>query len=161
MKQEISDEVQLVVFRLGKEEYGVDITQVREIIKMKEITRIPNAPEFVEGVINLRGQITTVTDLRKRLNVEGHNNDQTRIIIVELGESTIGMIVDSVSEVLRLSKKDIDSTPEIVTSLETEYVRGVGKLKDRLLILLDLNRILQPGEVTELKKIGAVEVEES
>jgi purine-binding chemotaxis protein CheW len=150
----MSDEVQLVVFRLGKEEYGVEITQVREIIKMKEITRIPNAPEFVEGVINLRGQITTVTDLRKRLGVNGYkDNEQTRIIIVELEDSTIGMIVDSVSEVLRLSKKDIDSTPEIAASFETKYVRGVGKLKDRLLILLDLNKILKPRELRELKKI--------
>lgn len=152
----MSDEVQLVVFRLGNEEYGVEITQVREIIKMKEITRIPNAPEFIEGVINLRGQITTVTDLRKRLGTDGSTtNDQTRIIIVELDNSTIGMIVDSVSEVLRLSKKDIDSTPEIVSNLETKYIRGVGKLKDRLLILLDLNKILKPSEVEELKKMEA------
>ncbi len=150
----MSEEVQLVVFRLGNEEYGVEITQVREIIKMKEITRIPNAPDFVEGVINLRGQITTVTDLRKRLRTNGSStNDQTRIIIVELENSTIGMIVDSVSEVLRLAKNEIDSTPEIVSNLETKYIRGVGKLKDRLLILLDLNRILKPGEVEELKKI--------
>jgi purine-binding chemotaxis protein CheW len=150
----MSEEVQLVVFRLGNEEYGVEITQVREIIKMKEITRIPNAPDFVEGVINLRGQITTVTDLRKRLGTNGTgNNDQTRIIIVELENSTIGMIVDSVSEVLRLAKNEIDSTPEIVSNLETKYIRGVGKLKDRLLILLDLNRILKPGEVEELKKM--------
>lgn len=150
----MSDEVQLVVFKLGKEEYGVEITQVREIIKMKEITRIPNAPEFVEGVINLRGQITTVTDLRKRLGVDGYrDNEQTRIIIVELGDSTIGMIVDSVSEVLRLSKKDIHSTPEMAASFETKYVRGVGKLKDRLLILLDLNKILKPKEMMELKRV--------
>lgn len=151
----MSEEVQLVVFRLGNEEYGVEITQVREIIKMKEITRIPNAPDFVEGVINLRGQITTVTDLRKRLGTNGsnHNNDQTRIIIVELNSSTIGMIVDSVSEVLRLGKNEIDSTPEIVSNLETKYIRGVGKLKDRLLILLDLNRILNPGEVEELSRM--------
>lgn len=150
----MSEEVQLVVFRLGNEEYGVEITQVREIIKMKEITRIPNAPDFVEGVINLRGQITTVTDLRKRLGTNGSdNNDQTRIIIVELDRSTIGMIVDSVSEVLRLGKNEIDSTPEIVSNLETKYIRGVGKLKDRLLILLDLNRILKPGEVKELSSM--------
>ncbi len=150
----MSEEVQLVVFRLGNEEYGVEITQVREIIKMKEITRIPNAPDFVEGVINLRGQITTVTDLRKRLGTNGSdNNDQTRIIIVELDRSTIGMIVDSVSEVLRLGKNEIDSTPEIVSNLETKYIRGVGKLKDRLLILLDLNRILKPGEVEELSRM--------
>jgi purine-binding chemotaxis protein CheW len=150
----MSEEVQLVVFRIGDEEYGVEITQVREIIKMKDITRIPNAPDFVEGVINLRGQITTVTDLRKRLGTNGSDlNDQTRIIIVEIDHSTIGMIVDSVSEVLRLSKKEVDHTPDIVSNLETKYIRGVGKLKDRLLILLDLNRILKPGEIEDLRRI--------
>jgi len=154
MNEGANGEVQLVVFKLGNEEYGVDITQVREIIKMKEITRIPNAPEFVEGVINLRGQITSVTDLRKRLGIGVHeNSEQTRIIIVELDKSTIGMVVDSVSEVLRLNKEDIDSTPSMAANMETKYVRGVGKLTDRLLILLDLNKVLMQNEVRELGKI--------
>jgi purine-binding chemotaxis protein CheW len=154
MNQGANGEVQLVVFKLGNEEYGVDITQVREIIKMKEITRIPNAPEFVEGVINLRGQITSVTDLRKRLGIGAHeNNEQTRIIIVELDKSTIGMIVDSVSEVLRLNKEDVDSTPSMAANVDTKYIRGVGKLKDRLLILLDLNKVLVQSEVKELETI--------
>ena len=154
MNQGANGEVQLVVFKLGNEEYGVDITQVREIIKMKEITRIPNAPEFVEGVINLRGQITSVTDLRKRLGIGAHeNNEQTRIIIVELDKSTIGMIVDSVSEVLRLSREDVDSTPSMAANVDTKYIRGVGKLKDRLLILLDLNKVLVQSEVKELETI--------
>lgn len=154
MNQGANGEVQLVVFKLGNEEYGVDITQVREIIKMKDITRIPNAPEFVEGVINLRGQITSVTDLRKRLGIGAHeNNEQTRIIIVELDKSTIGMIVDSVSEVLRLNKEDVDSTPSMAANVDTKYIRGVGKLKDRLLILLDLNKVLVQSEVKELETI--------
>lgn len=153
---EPNGEIQLVVFKLGNEEYGVDITQVREIIKMREMTRIPNAPDFVEGVINLRGQITSVTDLRKRLGIGKHeNNEHTRIIIIELDSSTIGMIVDSVSEVLRLNKTDVDPTPSMAVNVKTKYVRGVGKLKDRLLILLDLNKVLMQEEVKELEKIEA------
>ncbi len=137
------DEMQLVVFRLGKEEFGVDITQVREIIKLTTITRVPNAPEFIEGVINLRGQITAVMDLRKRLGIEANaNNGDTRIIVVELPGTTLGMIVDNVSEVLRLGAKDIDAASAITSEVGSEYIRGIGKLKDRLLILLDLSRVL-------------------
>jgi purine-binding chemotaxis protein CheW len=108
----------------------------------------------LRGVINLRGQITSVTNLRKRLGIGAHeNNEQTRIIIVELDKSTIGMIVDSVSEVLRLNKEDVDSTPSMAANVDTKYIRGVGKLKDRLLILLDLNKVLVQSEVKELETI--------
>ncbi|NOZ76311.1 MAG: chemotaxis protein CheW [Euryarchaeota archaeon] len=156
--EQVSEEVQLVVFSLGDEEFGVDIKSVREIIKMTEITRVPNSPEFVEGVINLRGQITTVIDLRKRLDIPPRERDEdTRIVIVDLEKTTVGMIVDSVSEVLRLPKKDIDPTPAISTDVEADYIRGVGKLKkgeqDRLLILLDLKKILSREEKRELESV--------
>ncbi|MEE8168455.1 MAG: chemotaxis protein CheW [Candidatus Hydrothermarchaeales archaeon] len=154
MPEEDFEEVQLVVFMLGKEEFGVDITQVREILKIPRITSIPNSPEFIEGVINLRGQITTVMDLRKRLGVGGGEiSENTRIVIVEVGDTTIGMVVDSVSEVLRLSTKDIDAAPSIATDIEAEYIQGVGKLTDRLLILLDLGKILSRGEMEQVKKL--------
>ncbi len=149
-------EAQLVVFQLGKEDFGVDIDQVREIIKPTEITKMPNSPEFVEGVINLRGQITTIMDLRKRLNLEtSDQSEHTRIIIVEMAHNTLGMVVDSVTEVLRLSKADIDPTPSISTTVETEYIQGVGKVttgdQTRLLILLDLTKVLTNDELTHLE----------
>lgn len=153
MQEGTGEEIQLVVFKLGSEEYGVEIGQVREIIKMTKITNIPNAPPFLEGVINLRGQITAVMDLKKRLGLKGDGNNDTRIIITEVGDTVMGMIVDSVSEVLRLGVKDIDPTPSISTDIEAEYLKGVGKLKDRLIILLDLEKILSPKEVAQVEKI--------
>lgn len=150
--QQAGEEHQLVVFNLGDEAFGVDIAQVREIIKMAEITRMPNAPEFVEGIINLRGQITTIMDLRKRLCMKlAEANEQTRIIIVEASGSTLGMIVDSVSEVLRISGDDID--PPSAASTHAEYIQGVGKLEDRLLILLDLNKVLSEEEIVQIERL--------
>ena len=150
--QQSNIELQLVVFHLGEEAFGVDIGQVREIIKMAEITRMPNAPELVEGIINLRGTITTIMDLRKRLGMTVADSDEnTRIIIVEASGSTLGMIVDSVSEVLRISSKDID--PPSAASTHAEYIQGVGKLDDRLLILLDLNKVLSDEEIGLIEKL--------
>ncbi len=150
----VGAETQLVVFRLGNEEYGVDIQQVREIIKVPEITRVPKAPEFIEGVINLRGQITPIMDLRMRLDLpESQKGEDTRIIISELEKNIVGMIVDSVSEVLRISKKNIDPTPTISTDVGVEFIKGVGKLGDRLLILLDLMKVLSKKEEKQLEKI--------
>lgn len=146
--QKLSEELQLVVFRLGKEEFGVDISQVKEIIKIQEITKIPNSPPFIEGVINLRGAITPVMDLRKRLGIPaGETDENGRIIVVEMGKGTVGAIVDSVAEVLRLPGKNIDAAPGLTASIDSNYVRGVGKLEDRLLILLDLNKILDEDEI--------------
>jgi purine-binding chemotaxis protein CheW len=155
----VAGEVQLVVFQLGTEEFGVDIKQVKEIIKVTEITRIPNSPSFVEGVINLRGQITTIMDLRKRLDLAvSEQTENTRIIIVELEKNTIGMIVDSVAEVLRLPRSEIEPTPSISTEVDTEYIMGVGKLsaedRDRLLILLDLTKVLSQEEAAQIEEVG-------
>lgn len=148
-----AEEIQMVVFRLGSEEFGVDISQVREIIKVPAITRIPNSPSFIEGVINLRGQITTVMDLRKRLGINTSKTNENRIIIVEVGKNTIGMIVDSVTEVLRLLSEDIEDASHLASGVEAEYIRGVGKLKDRLLILLDLNKVLSQQELMQVKQV--------
>lgn len=154
MDEVVGAEIQLVVFRLGKEEYGVDIQQVREIIKVTDITRVPKAPDFLEGVINLRGQITPVLDLRKRLDFpEAERGEDTRIIVTEVGKNVVGMIVDSVSEVHRLPEKNIDPTPTISTEVGTEFIKGVGKMGDRLLILLDLKKILSKKEEKQLEKI--------
>lgn len=154
MDETVGKEIQLVVFRLAKEEYGVDIQQVREIIKVIDITRVPKAPEFIEGVINLRGQITPVMDLRKRLDLpELERGEETRIIIIEIGKNVVGMIVDAVTEVHRLPEKNIDPTPTISTEVGAEFINGVGKLGDRLLILLDLKKVLSKKEEKQLEKI--------
>jgi len=145
--------VQVIVFRLGEERYGVDISQVREIIRPSQITRIPNAPDFVEGVINLRGQITTIVNLRKRFGMPPKPIDNdTRIIVVEYNNAVIGMMVDTVNEVKYLAQKDIEALPSIITSREeAKFLKGVGKLPDGLLILIDLNKVLNEGEVERLR----------
>ena len=150
----VKEEVQLVVFKIGDEEFGVEINQVREIVKLVSITRMPKAPVFIEGVVNLRGQIITVIDLAKRLDLPSTGKtDATRIMVVEVGEDTVGMIVDSVSEVLRLSADNIEDTPSLIdTEVHEQYLRGVGKSEDRLLILLDLNEVLSTEEIKHMSK---------
>jgi purine-binding chemotaxis protein CheW len=147
-------EYQLVVFTLGKEEFGVDISQVREIVRLVQITYLPKAPVFIEGVVNLRGQVLAVIDLAKRIGIQANERgDNTRIIVVEVGDNTVGMLVDSVSEVLRLSAEFVEEVPSIVdTEVPEHYIRGVGKLQDRLLVLLDLNKILSPEEFQHVDK---------
>ncbi len=138
-----SDELQLVSFNIGSEEFGVDILKVQEINRMVEITRVPQAPHYVEGVINLRGKVIPIVDLRKRFNLELKEHDKnTRIVVVDIGGTIMGMIVDAVSEVLRLPASTIEAPPEIVTGVNSEYIKGVAKLKDRLLIFLDLSRVI-------------------
>ena len=150
----MKEEVQLVVFKIGDEEFGVEINQVREIGKLISITRMPKAPVFIEGVVNLRGKIITVIDLAKRLDLpSAGRTDSTRIMVVEVGEDTVGMIVDSVSEVLRLSTDNIEDTPALIdTEVHKQYLRGVGKSEDRLLILLDLNEVLSTEEIRHMSK---------
>jgi len=154
MPEEKRREYQLVVFKIGDEEFGVDIAQVREIVRLLEITYMPKAPAFIEGVVNLRGQIVAIIDLAKRLGIPSRpRGDTTRVIVIEIGENTVGMIVDSVSEVLRLSSENIEEVPGIIeTEVPEHYIRGVGKLKDRLLVLLDLNRVLTSEEVARVER---------
>lgn len=146
--------LQLVTFKLGSEEFGVDILKVQEIIKMMNVTKIPNAPVFIEGVINLRGKIIPIVDLRKRLGFEDHEFDKsTRIIVVELDGLVLGFIVDSVSEVLRIPEDTIEPPPSMVAGIESEYIEGVGKLDDRLLILLELKKIFSSPEKKDIENI--------
>ena len=147
-----SDELQLVSFNIGTEEFGVDILKVQEINRMVEITKVPQAPHYVEGVINLRGKVIPIVDLRKRFNLELKEHDKnTRIVVVDIGGNIMGMIVDSVSEVLRLPANTIEPPPEIVTGINSEYIKGVAKLDDRLLIFLDLSKVI---DVNEMASIG-------
>ncbi len=146
--------LQLVTFKLGNEEFGVDILKVQEINKMMSITKIPNAPTFIEGVINLRGKIIPIVDLRKRLGFRDQEYDKsTRIIVVELDGLVLGFIVDSVSEVLRIPENTIEPPPSMVAGIESEYIEGVGKLDDRLLILLELKKIFSSPERKDMESI--------
>ncbi len=146
-----SDELQLVSFNIGTEEFGVDILKVQEINRMVEITKVPQAPHYVEGVINLRGKVIPIVDLRKRFSLELKEHDKnTRIVVVDIGGNIMGMIVDSVSEVLRLPANTIEPPPEIVTGINSEYIKGVAKLDDRLLIFLDLSKVIDVNEMAAL-----------
>lgn len=151
MEKRQTGEIQLVVFRLGVEEYGVPITQVQEINRLTTSTRIPQAPDFIEGVISLRGKVLPVIDLKKRFGLEtSAYTDEARIVVVKIADHTVGVIVDVVSEVLRLPMERVEPPPAIIAGITAEYLRGVGKLGDRLLILLDLNRILTETEKAQL-----------
>lgn len=140
-------EKQLVVFDLASEGYGVDIGAVREIIRMQEITRVPRTPEFVEGVINLRGKVIPVIDLRKRfgLHVADQSKDN-RIVVVDIGKQDIGVIVDAVTEVLRISANSVEPPTSVITSADSDYLLGIVKLESRLIILLDLESVLSKDE---------------
>ena len=152
VKMKHDDMLQLVSFKLGDEEFGVDIMQVQEIIRMQNITSVPNAPEFVEGVINLRGRVIPIIDLRKRFGLQEKPHDKsTRIIVVKVEEITVGLVVDEVSEVLRIPADTVEPPPPIVGGVESEYINGVGKLEDRLLILLDLSKTLSKEEKASLQ----------
>ena len=140
-------EVQLVVFRLGREEYGVGILQVQEIKRMTDITRVPRTPQYIKGVINLRGSVLPVLDLRKRLNLPAQeDSDDTRIIIVKVDDITVGMIVDLVSEVTAINQDNIELPSTVVGGVAANYLSGVGKQDDRLIILLNLDEIIGKGQ---------------
>lgn len=151
IKNENFSLLQLVSFSIGKEEFGVDILKVQEIINLPSITKVPNAPNFVEGVINLRGRIIPVIELRKRLGLEKKEYDNnTRIIVIELHTQTVGFIVDSVREVLRINQNIIEPPPSLTTTVDSQFISAVAKLEDRLLILLDLDLVLRIQEVEEI-----------
>src|SRR6266702_5339588 len=133
----------LVTFNLGKEEYGVEIGCVQEIIRATNITPVPGAPGHVKGVINLRGKIIPVVDLRKRFVLpETEAGDAQRIVVVELGEKRLGILVDSVSQVIKVPSAIVEDIPEEATTLADNFINGIGKLENRLIIILDLNNSL-------------------
>lgn len=143
--------LKLVGFYLGPEEYAVDILKIKEIKLMQEITNVPKAPDFVEGVINLRGDIVPIIDLKKKLNLgEAQINEETKIIVVEIDMKMVGVIVDEVTEVIEIEDSQLSAPPPIIGGIEAQYLKGVGKLGDRLLILLDLDKILTQEEKQQL-----------
>lgn len=135
--------IQLVSFQLANEEYGIEITKVREIILMGEITRVPQTPSYVKGLINLRSTVIPVVDLRVRFGLpEGETTADSRIMVVNVGERTVGIVVDAVSEVFRISRDQIAPPPPTVAQLGNEYLTGLVRLEKRLLILLDIDHVL-------------------
>lgn len=132
---------QIVIFQLGKEEYAVDIIQSKQIIKISKITPVPNTPEYIRGVINLRGQIVPVVDLRRRFDIDGIAQNE-RIITVEIKDSLIGLVVDNINEVLWFDLEELEPAPEVDGGIRQEYVMGVVKRGERLLVLIDLNKML-------------------
>ena len=137
-----SQQLQLVTFEVCGEEFAVDILAVREINRMLELTHVPQCPPEVEGVINLRGKIIPVIDLRKRFGMDASKRDEhSRIVVIEVASRVIGFIVDRVHEVLRIPSSIVDGAPQMACSIDSDFIAGVGKLDDRLLILLDLERL--------------------
>src|ERR1700739_932078 len=146
-------ELQIVAFRIGGETYGVRIASVREIVRVPEITTVPSAPDLIEGVINLRGKIMPVMDLRKPFgSAPAQPDKKNRILVVELENKLVGLIVSSASEVLKIPPSAIEAPGSVFSDRESNYVTGVGKLKGRLIILLDIARLLRQPEYRKLEE---------
>jgi purine-binding chemotaxis protein CheW len=146
-------DLQVVGFRIGNETYGVRIGSVREIVRVPEITAVPSAPELIEGVINLRGKIIPVMDLRKRFGqVYTHADKKNRILVVEIDNKLVGLIVNAASEVLKIPPADIEAPGAVFADGESGYVTGVGKLKGRLIILLDIAKLMHRKDLRGLEE---------
>ncbi len=147
------DSMHMVGFTVASEEFCVDILKVQEIIRMVEITVMPNTPDYVEGIINLRGKIIPIIDFRKRMHLpfaENLNEQSRRIVVVSFGKVTVGLVVDKVSHVMKLSTDQISPTPEVIKGFESECLMGVGRSGDKLLILLDLEKLFHQDEFVGL-----------
>ncbi len=140
-------EKQLVVFDLASEAYGVDIGAVREIIRMQDITRVPRTPDFIEGVLNLRGKVIPVIDLRKRFELPvSEQTKDNRILVVDIGGQDIGAVVDAVTEVLRIAADSVEPTSSVISGVDSKYLLGIAKVESNLIILLDLEGVLSSEE---------------
>jgi len=151
----MGEEIKVIVFALAHEEYGVEVDKVRTIERMQPMTRVPKTPEFVRGVINLRGVVTPVIDLRGRFGFEESEfTDSTRIIIVAVNDIEVGLIVDSANDVIDVDSDCIEDPPEIVGGIKAKYLRGIAKVSDtRLLILLNLAEVLNKSEIIQLENL--------
>lgn len=152
----VTGERQVVVFDLNEEAHGVDISQVREIIRMQEITRVPRAPEFIEGVINLSGKLIPVVDLRARFSMPStERTDEHGIVVVDVDGQDIGMVVDAVTEVSRIPSDSIEPPSSVITTDDSEYLTGIVKTDDKLIILLDIAKVISESEVPPLKRYSS------
>lgn len=147
-------ELQLVVFKLDKEEYGVNIMQVQEISPYQKLTKVPNSPAFVDGIVNLRGDVIPVVSLKKKFNLtETEVTELTRLIVINNGDRRTGFVVDDASEVITISDKDVEEAPAMIVGADRKYIQGVGKIDKRILIILDLHKLLTEEEENQLKDI--------
>lgn len=153
--EDINDEVlQWVTYRLGEETYGINVMQVQEVLRYTEIAPVPGAPDYVLGIINLRGNVVTVIDTRSRFGLPpSETTDNTRIVIIESDEQVVGILVDSVAEVVYLKTSEIDSAPNVGTEESAKFIQGVSNRDGELLILVDLNKLLTDEEWDELSKL--------
>ncbi|HEY9149191.1 MAG: chemotaxis protein CheW [Gammaproteobacteria bacterium] len=143
--------VQWVTFRLDEEIYGINVMQVQEVLRVSEIAPVPGAPEYVLGIINLRGNVVTVIDTRERLGLSSKEvDDSTRIVIIEADKQVVGILVDSVAEVVDLRMSEVESAPNVGNDESSKYIQGVASHDDELLILVDLNKLLTDEEWAEL-----------
>ncbi|ADM69744.1 chemotaxis protein CheW [Paenibacillus sp. SEL3] len=149
----MGEEIKVIVFKLGEEEYGVEVEKVQSIERMVPITRVPRTYDFVKGVFNMRGVVIPVIDLRGRFGLpEAEYTDQTRIIIVAVGEMQVGFIVDSANDVIDLNTDNIETPPEVIGGVKAKYLRGVAKIgEERLLIMLNLSEVLNRSEMNQLE----------
>ncbi len=146
-----ADSMQLISFNLGEETYGIEITKIREIIRMGQITQVPETPHYIKGLINLRSTVIPVIDLRSRFGLtEGELTDDSRIMVLNVGTRTIGIVVDAVSEVLRVTGDQISEAPPTVASLGNEYMTGLVRLEEQLLILLDVDHLFGSEQLSEM-----------
>jgi len=154
-KKESSELLQLVSFMIENEEFAINILFVQEINRMLQITKVPNAPSFVSGVVNLRGRVIPVIDLRAKLGLNTKEYDKnTRIVVVEVKDKTVGFIVDAVKEVLRIPTNITEPPPELVIGINSEFIMAVGKLEDRLITLIDIEKILTVNETKSLSEVA-------
>jgi purine-binding chemotaxis protein CheW len=152
--------LQLVTFNLGNEEYAVAILKVQEINRMREITRVPNSPSYVEGVINLRGKVIPVVNIRKKFGLDDKVYDEhTRIMIMDIQGITMGLVVDSVSEVLRIQSSTVEPTPPMASNISAEFIKGIAKLEERLIILLDMDRLLGKPDENAMAEVATKAIE--
>ena len=153
----VKDQKQFVTFVIANENYGVPVLKVQEIIGMTEIVHVPNCPDFMKGVINLRGSVVPVIDMRNRFNMEGRNYDMfTVIIIVEVKDILVGMIVDSVSDVVDIPMSEIQKTPNFTVKIDTDFIEGIGQINEKLVIILDIEKILTSEDVDALERSETV-----
>jgi purine-binding chemotaxis protein CheW len=152
----MANELQIVGFRIGQEMFALPIAVVHEIVRLPEIAAIPHAPDHVEGVMNLRGRIVPVIDLRKRFGETAvRDGRKNRVLVVEIDGRAVGLVVDSASEVLKISEGEIEPPPNVFADAESNYVTGVAKHQGRLIILVDLKKILQAGELRMPQSVEA------
>lgn len=146
MSEHISGDLKVIVFQLQDEEYGIPVQQVRSIEKVQHITRVPRTASYIKGVINLRGVVTPIIDLRKRFGLtEFEDTESTRMIIVSKDDIEVGFIVDAANDVIDIHQDVIEPAPEVVGSVEVEYIQGVAKLDKRLIVMIDLEQVLKKG----------------